>query len=332
MKSIRLFDTHNVQYRSTSMPDVAEGEVLLQVSYCGICRTDAKMWDRGHRDLRLPRVLGHEFCARTDENKKVVVWPGKKCGVCVHCLTGCENMCADVEVLGFHRDGGMAEYVTVPIESLIEVPANLPEYLSPFAEPMACGINALQQLNITADTENTSLKNILIVGGGTCGLLLALVARVYGFNVTVLEVNDSKLLKSEQFKRYTGVEILSAVPKGLSFDYALNATSAIESLSHSLQYMKPQGAFCVFSGFEKGATIPIDAINEIHYRQLSLHGAYGCTKAQMIEAIDIIAVQQDAIAMLIEDTISMDTVETVLPKVCAGETFRYIININKEKN
>lgn len=365
MKNLRLLNSHNLQYTDTHKPSLVDGEVLLKVKYCGICRTDAKMWESGQRDLTLPRVLGHEFCGIDSDNRTFVVWPAKKCGICEQCLNNNENLCSEVEIIGFHRDGGMAEYVNVPKESLIELPTNLPEELSIFAEPMACGINALNQLGINPtsgfnDSNNScELRKIIIFGGGTCGLLLALVAKQYGLEPTIIEIDPKKREKSLLFIEITGISMNDSIENTISinhnqrdmnlkhiankecdiknptcgdqtFDYGINATADLNSLEEGIKIIKPLGEFCIFSGFNSSKKIPASVINEVHYRQLKLCGAYGCTKSGMVEAIDIIDKNRDAITTLIEDFITLKEVETELPKIISGETFRYIINLTQE--
>ncbi|HPD08900.1 MAG TPA: alcohol dehydrogenase catalytic domain-containing protein, partial [Methanomassiliicoccales archaeon] len=89
-------------------PALPEGGVLLRVKACAVCGTDIKMLDQGHRDLRYPRILGHEVVGRIEEidpNAKngrslsfkagdlVQVWPGIACGCCPACLQGADNRC-----------------------------------------------------------------------------------------------------------------------------------------------------------------------------------------------------------------------------------------------
>jgi len=333
MKNLRLLNSHNLQYINTSKPILIDDEVLLKVKYCGVCRTDAKMWDSGQRDLSLPRVLGHEFCGIDSDNRTFVVWPAKKCGVCKYCLNGTENLCAKVKIIGFHRDGAMAEYISVPKESLIELDSNLPGELSIFAEPMACGINALNQFSISnskLDSSNScELRKIIIFGGGTCGLLLAIVAKCYGLEPTVIEIDKKKRKKSLTFVKNTGITVKATIPEDQTFDYGINATSSLTSLEDGIKRIKPLGEFSIFSGFNSIEQIPASVINEIHYRQLKLSGAYGCTKSGMVDAINIINKNREAVKTLIEDFITLEEVEKKLPKIILGETFRYIINFTQ---
>ena len=97
---------------SFPLPEPEEGFVRLKVLSCAICRTDAKMWQQGHRDLLLPRVLGHEIAGiNENDGKMYTVWPGQSCGLCNYCLAGRENLCEEMKIIGFHSDGGFASHV-----------------------------------------------------------------------------------------------------------------------------------------------------------------------------------------------------------------------------
>ena len=145
MKALELTETKRLKLRDLPIFEPEEGQVAIKVTRCALCRTDAKMWKSGHRDLVLPRVLGHEFCGiREDDKKRYVIWPGKACGRCFHCRSGYENLCKDMLILGFHENGGLSEYVSVSEQSLIPLPEKLSDDLACMAEPLACAINALE--------------------------------------------------------------------------------------------------------------------------------------------------------------------------------------------
>ncbi|MCP4672313.1 MAG: alcohol dehydrogenase catalytic domain-containing protein, partial [Desulfobacula sp.] len=109
--------------KSTDTPE--KGYIKTKVLCCAICRTDAKMWEQGHRDLVLPRILGHEMVVEDQNKARHIVWPGKSCGLCHFCITNRENLCENMKITGFHRDGGFADYAVLPKESLIPIPDNL---------------------------------------------------------------------------------------------------------------------------------------------------------------------------------------------------------------
>ncbi len=112
---LSLTGCRNLEYSSTApAPQEKDNHVVLEVACCAICRTDAKMWNQGHRDLALPRVPGHEIAGFDNSGKLFTVWPGQACGQCRYCREGRENLCEDMRIIGFHSDGGFARFVSVP--------------------------------------------------------------------------------------------------------------------------------------------------------------------------------------------------------------------------
>ena len=130
MKAVVVEEIGDFRLADISCPEPGPGEVLIQTAVTGLCRTDLKIIEVGHRDLVLPRVPGEEVvgtvCAVGPDvasdlmGKRVYVYPGTSCGSCKPCLQGAGNLCTGMQIMGFHRDGGFAEYVTAPINSLPE--------------------------------------------------------------------------------------------------------------------------------------------------------------------------------------------------------------------
>ena len=84
MKALVLKNIASLELEELPEPDAP----VLKVKYCSICRTDAKMWLSGHRDLVLPRIPGHEICASGENGRNYVLWPGSSCGKCPLCTGG----------------------------------------------------------------------------------------------------------------------------------------------------------------------------------------------------------------------------------------------------
>lgn len=332
MKKIVLLDQQKLHYVDNASPPLpGDNDILLRVKYCGVCRTDAKMWISGQRDLKLSRILGHEFCGVDKHNHPYLVWPGMACQACQYCCSGYQNLCRNIQVMGFHRDGGMAEFVVVPKTSLIELPPDYPLHLATFAEPMACGINALQMI-LSTDCQSKQSKKVktanntmVIFGGGTCGLLLALVAKNAALVPTIVEDNPQKRAKLRQLTALSDINLVEKLSPTEKFYYAVNATASIDAFMAGIDALAPLGHCAFFSGLGETQQISATVLNHIHYRQLSLVGAYGCTRQQMLQALQIISANRSAITALIEEFITLAEVENILPTVYAGESLRYII-------
>lgn len=320
MRSLRLVEPRLLTVEESASPQPVQGRIRVKVLYCALCRTDAKMWQRGHRDLKLPRVLGHEICGITPSGKRVVIWPGESCGTCRYCKSGLENLCPDVSILGFNRDGGLADYVFVPESSLLEVPRDLPSDIACLAEPLACCLNAVRQIRVAAH------EQVLILGAGPVGLLLGMAVQSLGAEACVYEISPEKLSQSALFREKLGIFGTSEFPAS-DFDVVINAASSLETFSQVLPQMRRAGRYCLFSGLPDGIEIPANVINEIHYRQLEVTGAYGCTRKNMAEALDMLNHHQAEAALLIEAHIPLHEVAFRLDRIANGESFKIVVRL-----
>ncbi|MEE4356953.1 MAG: alcohol dehydrogenase catalytic domain-containing protein [Desulfococcaceae bacterium] len=317
MKALQLKNISELHRKDMPVPEPADGEILLRVTHCAVCRTDAKMWKQGQRDLRLPRILGHEICAVSPESgERFAVWPGTSCGHCVFCKKGAENLCREMKILGFHLDGGFAEYVCAPRKSLIPVPDDLPGELICLAEPLACTLNALEQCGLQKN------QRVLIFGAGPLGLMTGMSVRYFGGFPCIREINPARVEQTAQFRK----QMDTALHEGEEdADIVINAAPSSDIFTQGIPLLRPGGSFCLFSGFTDDKMIPAALLNQIHYRQLSVCGAYGCTKKQMETALHILRAYQKEASLLIEKQISLGEVQEILPQILKGQVMKCII-------
>ena len=319
MNLLQLEKTGSLKLKQGPVPKAGNDEVIVKVTHCALCRTDAKMWKSGQRDLVLPRVLGHEICGVIKECKKsFVVWPGSACGHCRQCKAGRENLCSKMKILGFHKDGGLAEYVVAPKSSLLPVPDNLPGDVACLAEPLSCTINALEMANVSAG------EKVLIYGAGPVGLMAALAVKAQGAYPFITDINNARLTMTENFQNKAG--IAGAVKaSGPDFDVVINAAPSLDTFVKGIDNLISGGCFCIFSGFTDKDSVSCAVINEIHYRQLKVVGAYGCTRRQMEKALIILGKYKDEVKLLLEGHIVLEQVSSVLPKILAGRALKYVV-------
>ena len=321
MKSLELEKIGSLKLISKPLPEAGPDESLLRVTHCAVCRTDAKMWKMGQRDLVLPRILGHEICGYTETGgKRYVVWPGKSCGNCKQCKTGFENLCDSMEITGFHRNGGFAEFISVPKSGLIPIPDDLDGAIACLAEPLACTINAIEQAEVIPEDD------VLIYGAGSVGLLMALSVKAKGANPFLVEIDTEKLIRSRIFQNLIGIKA-SLNFRRSDFDTVINAASAYDIFENGMYKLRKGGSFCLFSGFTGGNTVSVNLINEIHYRQLKITGAYGCTRTHMEKAVKILLNYKNELTFLIENTIKIEQVPFVMPKVLSGKFFKFVVKL-----
>ena len=322
MKAAVLSGIENLEITEVERPACNSGEVLLKLEACAICKTDTKMFHSGHRDLKLPRILGHELAGTIIEvgkgihkynvGDRVQVAPGLPCGGCPLCISGVPNMCDKMSIIGFHHDGGFAEYMLVPANGVQNgcintIPRSLSFEAAALAEPLACCINAQELSKIKlGDT-------VVIIGAGPLGHLHRQLAHISGASEVILIENSperiafAKKVAPDYLIDSTEVDPVEAVKEITDgADVVIPACSDPEVPALGIEMLNKRGRIVFFSGLPHGyENIPIDH-NRIHYNELQIFGAYGCTSEQNRKALKILAGRKIAVDELITDHISLD--------------------------
>ena len=124
MKAALLQEVGKLEVKDVPQPKCDEEGIVIKVAACAVCGTDVKVYRHGHRLIVPPRVTGHEVAgtivevgSRVSDLKvgdRVVIAPAIPCGECRTCRRGYLGMCDDLTAIGYHYDGGFAEYMAVP--------------------------------------------------------------------------------------------------------------------------------------------------------------------------------------------------------------------------
>lgn len=292
----------------------------VTVLYCGVCRTDAKMFYEGDKNLILPRVLGHEIvCQKENSEKLYTVWPAKACGYCENCLKQKNNLCHNIQIMGFHCDGGFSNKISVIKENLILIPHDIPPYLGVFAEPLGCVLNAVNKIEVSPG------KSVLIYGGGTLGLITALMCKHLGMLPIIIEVSTEKQQKIQSILDKLSINCCYT-PSSKELDLAINTCASPDAFTACINNIKRGGELIFFSGLKKNETLTTSLINLIHYKELTLRGAYGLTKKNMHDALDIINVYQDIFFLFVSNLISPFKLPEYLDQVYHSQLLKVIID------
>lgn len=323
-RSLLLQGPHQLHHQLGNPGPPPLGWRRLEVLYCAICRTDAKMWDRGHRDLHLPRIPGHEIAARDpDTGRLYTVWPGLACGRCRYCVDGRNNLCEQMRIIGFHHDGGFADWIDVPTASMVPVDLELPPHLLCFAEPLACCLTALSTLAATKG------ESVLVFGGGVVGLLAALAACHLGCRPTVIESNGDKRSRISAFCREAGIA-LDAEGVTRSADIALTACDAPEAFSQAVSTLVKGGRLAFFSGLSQQGRIDNQTLNLLHYHAISLQGCYGPTYVAMTQTLPLLLKYQTFLPKLIEAMLLPIEAAGVMADILTGRPLKYLIDFTSK--
>jgi alcohol dehydrogenase len=242
-----LFFDNQLALREVDTPRPAAHEALIRVALAGICGTDRQIL-KGYSGFR--GIPGHEFVGRVVEceagewiGKRVVGEINVACGRCDFCRGGLGRHCRERTVMGIiNRPGAFAEYVTLPVANLHEVPANVSDEAAVFTEPLAAAAEILEQMPVPTGTLAA------VLGAGRLGLLVAQVLSYAGSKVTVVGRSAAKL----ELARSWGFTVANAAASGLpprSFAVVVESTGAPSGLDEALRLVEPRGTVVMKSTF-----------------------------------------------------------------------------------
>jgi 2-desacetyl-2-hydroxyethyl bacteriochlorophyllide A dehydrogenase len=255
MKAI-VFDGALRMADDAAVPERA-GEALVQVICAGICNTDLEIV-KGYAGFR--GIPGHEFVGRVVESpdgsmvgRRVVGEINVGCNACALCLAGDSRHCRARTVLGIKgRDGALAEFLSLPLRNLIEVPDSIPDESAVFVEPLAAACHVLDQVDISA------ASRVAVVGDGKLAQLITRVVAQTGCSLAVIGKHEEKLdLAAMAGARVFKVDAKAAIDdpydllreriKRSEFDIVIDATGSPSGMAVSLRLVRPQGTLVLKS-------------------------------------------------------------------------------------
>lgn len=210
MRQAKLIHDREFVVEDADEPPHAEGEVLVRVSFVGVCGSDLHVYLGHHPKVSAPVVLGHE-CAGTvywapedaglDVGTPVTFTPLVPCKSCSHCRLNKPNICLNRQVIGFQRPGGLSDVVSVPTENVIPLPSGFDLRRGALCEPLAVAVHATSLADIAPD------QPVAITGAGPIGLLVGMYAReAYRADLQFVEINPHRT----DFAEGLGFEVASA--------------------------------------------------------------------------------------------------------------------------
>lgn len=235
MKAL-VFEHGELQLVERPVPVPQVDELLIKVLMAGICNTDLEIM-AGYVDFQ--GVLGHEFVGVVENDpigqlhgQRVVGSINIPCKHCVLCQAGLRSHCEQRHTLGIHgKDGVFAEFITLPRENLYPVPEVIPNEQAVLVEPIAAALEILEQVYIPPTQE------IVVLGDGKLGLLIAYVLWAMGYNVNVIGKHPEKLHILAPLKIKTHLVGEFTRPT----DVVVECTGSHKGLETALSLVKPRG-------------------------------------------------------------------------------------------
>lgn len=340
MKVARFHAPGDIRIEDAPEPVAGPGEVKIRVRACSTCGTDAKILRHGHHHIRPPRVMGHEIAGEVTETDVPGWAPGDRvqviaaipCGTCGECRRGRMTVCPNQESMGYHYDGGFAEYMVVPakvlaVDGLNRVPDGVSFAEASVAEPLACVLNG-QELARVGDGDD-----VLVIGSGPIGCLHVRLARARGAaRVFLADINADRLALAADLVRpdaaVHGEDIAEEVLKlteGRGADVVITAAASGAAQEQALRIAARQGRISFFGGLPKDDPIIRCDSNLVHYRELTIVGANGSSPAHNARALRLIAEGSVPVADLITHRLPLSGVLDGIDIVSRGAAIKVTV-------
>jgi len=238
-------------------PEPAPGEARVRVVKAGICNTDLELV-RGYYPYT--GVPGHEFVGRVAAAPGAEQWQGRRvvgeinvsCGACAACTAGRRTHCERRTVVGIvGRNGTFAEYLTLPVANLYEVPDGVPDDAAVFTEPLAAALEIQEQVRVGPG------DRVVVVGNGKLGNLVAQTLALTGCTLKVIGRNPARLA----LLAARGIDVgLAADLVGGRADVAVECTGNEEGLELARRVVRPRGTIVLKSTYRGRASLDVSRI------------------------------------------------------------------------
>ncbi len=348
MRAAFMTDVDAVEVRETEEPKLDAAGAILRVEACGICGTDARTFFNGDPRAPAPWVLGHEPVGVLEEvGPEAVLPPGVSrgdrvflgsiltCGECRWCVDGFQNLCEHHLLYGYDPfPGAYAQWASVPpiaTKNLIALPPDLPSDLATVADPFACALNGVEMLDVRlGDT-------VMILGTGPIGCWQAVMCRdrgagrIYMSDVkrdrldvalgVVGHLVDDAWVAGED----NGVGEVMSRTEGRGVDRVSVAAPAKQAQQAALEMAAKRARIVYFAGLPKHDPVsPLD-MNELHYKELAILGAYGATHRQYRITMGYLDRRQDDLAKVVTHRFPLERIDEAFETIRSGAGLKMVI-------
>lgn len=268
-------------------PKCGPGEVRIRITHTAICGTDKHIfeWDEwAQNNLKLPLIVGHEFCGIIDEvgpqvrhynvGDRVSGEGHITCGNCRNCRAGKKHLCPETIGVGVHRDGAFAEYLVIPESNVWPLHEDIPSEIAAFFDPLGNAVHTALAFNITGE-------DILICGAGPIGMMAAAICKFSGSrNIVVTDINDYRLNLAKDLGASRTVnprkEDIGTVFEELGishgFDVGLEMSGNPEAFNQMISLMYNGGNIALLGLLPNSTKVDW---NKVIFKGLNIKGIYG---------------------------------------------------------
>ncbi len=232
------FDEGEIELRE--IQELSDNGKKVHVRSIGICGSDLHMLE-----MKVPIncVVGHEIAGVLDDGKPVAVEPMVPCDTCENCRAGDYNLCrlGSETVLGYGRNGGMADEVMAPERCLVYLPSNVRVKDACLIEPLAVAVHGIRKAGVNGN------QRVAVVGGGTIGLSAVAVAKS-----SYAEVG---LSARHRHQMAAGISLGANEIEGL-YDLVVECAGTESAVNQAVELCRPHGTLVMLGTYWQGLSFP----------------------------------------------------------------------------
>ena len=311
MKALVYAGPKQAVLQDVPAPVPAEGQVPIDVKYCGICGSDVGIYLGTHPRAKAPLIFGHEFIGTVAEDGKkfkkgdrVSAYPLLSCGHCRACRTGNAHVCNTLGLIGIDKDGGLCERQCVDEDVLFKIPDGVSDKAAAVIEPLAVIIRAVHQAKFQA------LDTAVVVGAGPIGMLTAIVLKHIGASkIFISDVFTKRLVLAEELgfipvdpNTQNLEEVVKAATDGEGCDVLFECSGSPVAAREMTQITRVSGTICMVSVHKAPHEVDLRAIN---FKEQILIGTRVYTKEEFHQAVDYCAQIQDELEKVVSHVVPM---------------------------
>ena len=307
-------------------PERDDDVVLVRPRRVGICGTDYHIYEGKHPYLEYPRVIGHELAVEVAEapanstfsaGEVCIVNPYISCGHCVGCRAGKPNCCVNIEVLGVHRDGGMATLLALPERNLIRANELTIDQCAT-VEFLSIGAHAVRR-GAVKDRDR-----VLVVGAGPIGLGVALFAHLSDARVAVYDRDAERSAGAESLTGAKALpggdalgEAVATFTDGEDFDVVFDATGSAGAMQAGFDRVAHGGRYVLVSVVRDPITF---SDPDFHRKEMSLLGSRNATSEDFERVISAIRDGQVPVDRIVTHRTTLSDAARAIPQWAAQKS------------
>jgi 2-desacetyl-2-hydroxyethyl bacteriochlorophyllide A dehydrogenase len=317
----------------------APGEVQIRVAYTGLCGTDLHIL-HGNMDARVhtPLTFGHEMSGTIaalgegvtgwSVGDAVTVMPLDWDGTCPACLAGNQHICQNLNFIGIDSPGSLQELWNVPAEVLVALPAGLRLDHAALVEPVAVAVHDVRRSNLQPG------QKAVVIGGGPIGVLIASVAREFGGEVVVIELDANRRAQIDALGFTTldpratdQVDWVTEWTAGAGADVVFEVSGAAQAVLGATDLAKVRGTVVVVAIHPVPREINLQ---RLFWRELSILGARVYQRVDFETAVELLANGVIPAELLITRIVALDETQNAFADLEAGRAMKILVAVSPE--